>query len=85
MCNCWTNIQKLGTFDKNNYRLVSISDCYRTPTHNHLIHKRTLNYFVKLAKGLSCVVSTYLCGALDCMFLSCHVCVFRVNSHPIVS
>ena len=27
----------------------------------------------KLSKWLSCVVSTYLYDALDCMFLSCHV------------
>ena len=27
----------------------------------------------KLAKWLSCVVGTYLYGAFDCMFLSCHI------------
>ena len=49
-------------------------DCNWTwRTHNHLVHKRTLNYLAKLTKWLSCVVSTYLCGASDCMFLSCHV------------
>ena len=32
-------------------------------THNHLIYKRTLNHSPKLANWLSCVVSTYLCGA----------------------
>ena len=42
-------------------------------THNHLVQKRTLNHFTKLAKWLSCVVSTYLHGAFDCIFLSCHV------------
>ena len=42
-------------------------------THNHLVHKRTLNHLAKLVKWLSCVVSTYLYGAFDCMFLSCHV------------
>ena len=31
-------------------------------THNHLVRKRTLNHFVKLAKWLTCVVSTYLYG-----------------------
>ena len=44
-----------------------------TRTHNHLFHKRTLNYLAKLVKWLSCVVSTYLYGPFDCMFLSCHV------------
>ena len=51
----------------------NLSDCNWTRTHNHLVHKRTLNHLAKLAKWLSCVVSTYLYGAIDCMFLSCHV------------
>ena len=33
----------------------------------------TLNHLAKLAKWLSCIVSTYLYGAFDCMSLSCHV------------
>ena len=48
-------------------------DCNWTRTHNNLVHNRTLNHLAKLAKSLSCVVSTYLYGAFDCMFLSCHV------------
>ena len=51
----------------------SLSDCNWTRTHNHLVHKQTLNYLTRLAKWLSCVVSTYLYGAFDCMFMSCHV------------
>ena len=35
--------------------------------------KRTLNHLAKLAKWFSCVASTYLYSAFDCMFLSCHV------------
>ena len=50
-----------------------LSDCNWTRTHNHLLYKRTLKYLAKLAKWLSCVVSTYLYGAFDCMFLSCDV------------
>ena len=50
-----------------------LSNCNWTRTHNHLVHKRTLNHLAKLAKWLSCVMSTYLYGAFDCMFLSCHV------------
>ena len=42
-------------------------------TYNHLVRKRTLNHLVKLAKWLSCVVSTYRYGAIDSMLLSCHV------------
>ena len=60
---------------RNRREIWSLSDCNGTRTHNHLIRKRTLNHLVKLAKWLSCVVSTYLYGAFDCMFLSCHVCV----------
>ena len=52
---------------------VVICDCSGTQTHNHLVCKWTLNCLAKLAKSLSCVVSTYLYGAFDFMFLSCHV------------
>ena len=51
----------------------AISDWNWTWIQNHLVLKRTLNHFAKLAKWLSCVLSTYLYGAFDCMFLSCHV------------
>ena len=54
-------------------RLIwSLSDSNRIWTHNHLVCKRTLNHLTKLAKLLSCVVSTYLYGVFDCMLLSCH-------------
>ena len=50
--------------------------CHWTRTHNHLVHKRTLNHLAKLAKWLS----TYLYGAFDCMLLSCHVeCGFTLK------
>ena len=52
------------------------SDCNWTRTQNHLVLKRTLNHLAKLAKWSSCVLSTYLYGAFDCIFLSCHVRVF---------
>ena len=42
-------------------------------TQNDLVCKRTLNRLAKLAKRLSCVVSTYLYGAFDSMLLSCNV------------
>ena len=53
------------------------SDCNWTRTQNHLVLKRTLNHLAKLAKWSSCVLSTYLYGAFDCMFLSCHVRVWE--------
>ena len=50
-----------------------VCDCNWTRTHNHLVHKWTINRLAKLAKWLSCFVSTYLYGAFDCMVLPCHV------------
>ena len=54
-----------------------LSDCNWNRTHNNLVRKRALNHLAKLAKGLSCVVSTCLYVASDCMFLSCHVHVSK--------
>ena len=54
-----------------------LSDCNGTRTNNHLVRKRTINHLAKLAKWLSCAVSTYLYGAFDCMLLSCHVRVWE--------
>ena len=66
----------------------SLSECQGTPcskqgpylkfkwqirSHNRLVRKRKLNHLAKLAKWMSCVVSTYLYGAFYCMLLSCHV------------
>ena len=47
---------------QNRLNIWSLSDCNGTQTHNHVVHKRTLNYLAKLAKWLSSVVSTYLYG-----------------------
>ena len=57
----------------NRRKIWSLSDCKWTRTHNHLVSKRTLSHLVKLVKWFSCVVSTYLHGALNCMLSSCHV------------
>ena len=38
----------VNLFDKMR-TLISISDCNWTGTHNHLVHKRTLNHLAKLA------------------------------------
>ena len=46
-------------------KVRSLSDCNWTRTYNHLVHKRTLNHLDKLTIWLSCVVSTYLYGALS--------------------
>ena len=47
------------------------NDCNWARTQNHLVLKRTINHLAKLAKWLSCLLSIYLYGAFDCMFLSC--------------
>ena len=53
--------------------IKGLSDCNWTQIHERLGNKRTLTYLAKLSKWLSCVVSTYLHGSVDCMFLSRHV------------
>ena len=57
---------------QNRREIWNFSDCKWTRSHNHLVRKRTLNHLVKLAEWLSRVVSTYMYGAFDSMFLSCH-------------
>ena len=61
------------------------SDSNWTRTMNQLVFERTLNHLGKFKKWLSCVLSTYLYGAFDCMFLSCHVRVFRLNPNSKVA
>ena len=51
----------------------SLSDNNVIRTQNHLVCKLTLNHLTKLAKWLSCVISTYLYSAFDCMLSSCRV------------
>ena len=47
----------------------SLNDCNGTRTHSHLVCQRTLNHLAKLAKWLSRIVSTYLYGAFDYIFM----------------
>ena len=67
------NVKKL--LARNRRKVWMLSDCNWTRTQNHLVRKGTLNHLANTAKWLSCVLSTYLYGASDCMFLSCHICV----------
>ena len=60
------------------------SDCNWTRTQNHLVLKRTLNHLAKLTSWLSCVLSTYLYGAFDCVLVMLRT-DFRVNPHSIVA
>ena len=68
--------ERQGT-PRNRGDIWSLSDCNGLRTHNHLVRKWTLNHSAKLAKWLSCVVSTYLYSAFGCVFLSCHVRVLE--------
>ena len=44
-----------------------LNHCNGVQTQNHLVLKRTLYHLAKLVEWLSCVVSTYLYGAFDCI------------------
>ena len=72
----WLHVKELLARSK--CQICSLSDCNWTRTQNHLIRKRTLNHLVKLAKWLSCVLSTYLHGAFD---FSSPVGAFDSSSH----
>ena len=65
------NVKELPSWSKSH--IWSWSDSNEIPSHNQLVRKRTLKHLTKLAKWSSCVVSTCLCGAFDCMLLSYHV------------
>ena len=67
------NVQEL--LARNRCDIWKLSYCYWTRSHSHLARKLTLNNLSKLANWYSCVVSTYLYGAFDCIFLSCHVLI----------
>ena len=67
----WLNVKEIFIWNRRNIWILSDYD--RIRTHYHLIRKRTLNHLAKLAKWLSCVASTYLYDAFDCMFLACHI------------
>ena len=70
LCIC-LNVKELPS--QNRRHIWRLIDCNRTRTHNPLVRKQTLNHLVKLTKWLIWIVSTYLYGAFDCIFLSCHV------------
>ena len=55
------------------YYIWNLSDSNGIRTHNHLVRIRTLKHLAKLAKLLSCVVWTYLCGEFECILLLCHL------------
>ena len=58
---------------------LRLPECQGTPCSKQApyLRQRTLKQLAKLAKWLSCVVSTYLYNAFDWMFLACHVRVWE--------
>ena len=67
----WLNLKEL--LARSRCHIWSLSDSNGIRTHNHLVRKWTLKNLAELVKWLSCLVSTYLNGAFDCLLLSCHV------------
>ena len=65
------NVKELLAQTRHEVSILSNSNWIRI--NKHLVHKRTLNHLAKFPKWLSCVVSTYLYNAFDCIFISCHV------------
>ena len=65
------NVKELLAWSRHN--ISSLSDSNGIWTHNHLVRKQvrkwTLNHLVKLAKWLSCVVSTYQYGVIPLLSL----------------
>ena len=60
-------------FAQNRRNIWSLSDFNGTQTNISLVRKWTLNSLLKVTKLLSWLVSTYLYGPYDCMFLSRYV------------
>ena len=73
----WLIVKEIFAWNRRD--IWNLSNSNGTRTHNHVICKRTLNY---LAKWLSCVVGTYLSGALVVCFYRV-LCAFRVNLHSL--
>ena len=77
------NVKKL--LARSRRHIWSLSDSNVIRTHNHLVHKKTLNLLVKLAIWLSCVVRSYLYGAFEYMLFSCHVRVSNSSNQVAVT
>ena len=62
----------ISAFSQSRRDILSLGDCNGSRTHKNLLWKGTLNRLASLADWFSCVVSAFLGGAFDCMFLSWH-------------
>ena len=61
------NVKKI--LPQNSRDIWSLIDCIESQTHNHLLHKRSLNHLAKLTKWFTWDVSSYMYGAFECIFL----------------
>ena len=77
-CTLYSCLNIIEILSQSMRKIWSVSYCNWNRTQNHLVRKQTLNHLAKLSKWLSCVLSTYLYGAFNCVFLSCHVCVWEL-------
>ena len=78
----WLNVKELLAWSRR--KIWCLSDWNWIGTQNNFVRKRTINHLVKLAKWFSCVLSTYLYGAFDCVLVMSRM-RFRVNPHSIVA
>ena len=62
----------------------SSNDCNETRTHYYFVRKWKLNHLANLATWLSCVASTYLCSAFNCVIIMSRA-RFKVNPPSIVT
>ena len=67
----WPECQ--GTFCSKQALYLKFNWLQEDSNHKHLVPKQTLKHLAKLTKWFSWVVSTYMYGAFDCIFLLCHV------------
>ena len=78
-CTLFTSLNFKELLAWNRRDIWSLNDCSGTWTNNHLVRKRTLNHLPKLTRWLSCVVSTYLYVAFDCILQSLFILFIRVS------
>ena len=74
----WLNVKEFLAWNRRN--IWSLNDYNGTLIQNLFVRKRTLSHLAKLAKWLSCVVSTYLYGAFDYMVKSLFVLFISITA-----
>ena len=75
-------LERQGTPCPKKVKYLKFNACKRNRTHSHLVPQQTLNHLARLAKWMSCVVSTYLYSALTVYHVTY---AFIVNLHSAVA